>query len=92
MQWVTAQVLAVALFDNFGRFVASCDFNADGKDDLVVAVPFDEVSSAEDAGSVQVLYGSASGLSVAGDQVFHQDVLTDASRGLRPIRRVTGCG
>jgi hypothetical protein len=66
-------------FDQFGAAVAACDFNNNGRDDLAVGVPFDEVGSGFLAGSVNVIYGSASGLNAAGDQVFHQDVLNDAA-------------
>jgi hypothetical protein len=65
--------------DEFGGALAACDFNGDGRDDLAIGVPFDDVNFEIDAGSVHVLDGSAGGLSAAGDQVLHQDVLTDAA-------------
>jgi hypothetical protein len=52
------------------------DFDGDGFDDLVVGVAFEDVGTSPmifDAGAVQVLYGSASGVSVAGDQVWTQN-------------------
>jgi hypothetical protein len=66
-------------FDDFGAALAACDFNGDGRDDLAVGVPLDDVSSESSAGSVNVLYGSAAGISAVGDQLFHQDVLNDAA-------------
>jgi hypothetical protein len=51
------------------------DFNNDGADDLAVGVPGEDVGSIVDAGSVNVLYGSAgTGLSGAGSQLFTQPV------------------
>lgn len=51
------------------------DFNGDGFDDLVVGVPFEDVGTGQEginAGLIQVLYGAAGGVSVEGDQVWHQ--------------------
>lgn len=59
--------------DFFGWSVASGNFNGDGFDDLVIGVPGESVSGKGFAGSVNVLYGSASGLSAAGDQRWHQN-------------------
>jgi len=41
--------------------------------DLVVGVEFDTFGGKANAGSVAILYGSTSGLAVAGNQVFNQD-------------------
>jgi hypothetical protein len=49
------------------------DFNGDGVADLAVGVPGEDVDGIEDAGAVNVLYGSAAGLTAAGDQLFSQD-------------------
>jgi hypothetical protein len=48
--------------DFFGSAVATGDFDNDGFDDLAVGVPGEAVGSANDAGSVVVLYGTSSGL------------------------------
>jgi hypothetical protein len=53
------------------------DFNGDGFSDLAVGVPGQKVGSAEAAGAVTVLYGSAVGLSAGGSQLW-----TEASTGL----------
>ncbi len=50
------------------------DFDGDGFADLAVGVPEDDMAGAQDVGSVQVLYGSASG-PTARDQVWHQGVV-----------------
>ncbi|MDQ4095619.1 MAG: integrin alpha [Actinomycetota bacterium] len=51
------------------------DFNGDGYSDLAVGTLNDDGGTVDDAGSVNVLYGSASGLSAANDQQWHQDSL-----------------
>jgi hypothetical protein len=51
------------------------DFNNDGADDLAVGVPFDSVGAVVEAGAVNVLYGSASGLTGSGSQLFSEDTL-----------------
>jgi hypothetical protein len=56
--------------DQFGRYLASGDFDADGYADLAIAVPSDRVAGEPFAGSVNVLYGSRSGLIAAGDQLL----------------------
>jgi hypothetical protein len=49
------------------------DFNGDGFSDLVVGVPFEDVAGIQDAGSVNVIYGSADGLTAQDDQAWNQD-------------------
>ena len=62
-----------AVNDHFGYALAAGDFDGDGFDDLAIGVPGDRVSGAVSAGAVNVIYGSASGLSAAGDSYFTQD-------------------
>jgi len=62
--------------DRFGYSLAAADFNGDGKDDLAIDVPFEGFGSVKDAGAVQVIYGSSSGLSPTSphaDQFWTQD-------------------
>ena len=59
--------------DDFGSALATDDMNGDGRDELAVGVPFEDVGSAADAGALNVLYGAASGLSATGNQLWDQD-------------------
>jgi disulfide bond formation protein DsbB len=61
-------------FDLYGYSVAAGDFNGDGFADLAVGVREEETNAQLDAGAVQILYGSPSGLSAANDQLWYQDV------------------
>jgi hypothetical protein len=57
------------------------DFNGDGRADLAVGVDFEDVSGRDNAGAVNVIYGTASGLSTY-NQLWHQDQLgVDGSPG-----------
>ncbi|MER5914863.1 FG-GAP-like repeat-containing protein [Streptomyces sp. NPDC001982] len=49
--------------DEFGDQVATADLNRDGYSDLVVGTPHEKTGSAEDAGTVVIVWGSKSGLS-----------------------------
>jgi hypothetical protein len=48
--------------DRFGQTLAVGDFNGDGRDDLAVGVPLEDIGSTSDAGIVQILYGSEGGI------------------------------
>ena len=66
--------------DRFGASVASGDVNVDGFDDVIVGVPgeyrcWTRVCGA--VGAINVIYGTAEGLSSAGDHYFTQN-----SRGI----------
>ncbi|HEX2064895.1 MAG TPA: hypothetical protein VHE80_10795, partial [Acidimicrobiales bacterium] len=56
--------------DRLGAAVAAGDFNADGRADLAVGVPLEDVGTVRDAGGVTVLHGSASGLVGNNSQAF----------------------
>lgn len=49
--------------DQFGSSLSAGDFNGDGRDDLAIGVQHEDVGSLNDAGGVEVIYGSSSGLS-----------------------------
>jgi hypothetical protein len=61
--------------DTFGRALAADNINGDGFADLAVGAPLEDVGSSSDAGSVNVIYGSGTGLIVSGNQLWHQDTL-----------------
>ena len=58
--------------DRFGSALAAGDFNADRRADLAVGVPGETLGGAFGAGAVNVLYGSAGGLTAAGSQLWSQ--------------------
>ncbi|GAB5535553.1 MAG: hypothetical protein Rubg2KO_18020 [Rubricoccaceae bacterium] len=75
----------------FGRALASGDFNNDGVEDLAIGAPFDDVGTLDKAGSVTILYGTnqyrysfAMGLRPDGAQVWTREtsgILGDARAG-----------
>ena len=58
--------------DSFGSSVAACDLNNDQFEDLVVGVP-GEGGGSTGFGAIHVFFGSATGISVTGNLVRHQD-------------------
>ena len=64
--------------DRFGAALATGDFDADGASDLAIGAPGDNVSGFSAAGVVNVLFGSATGLSASRDQLWSQ-----ASTGIK---------
>jgi hypothetical protein len=49
------------------------DFNGDGFADLAIGVPLEDTAGNTDDGGVNVIYGSANGLSATGSQFWNQD-------------------
>src|SRR6266545_984347 len=71
----TAGVLGTAeAGDGFGAALGVGDFDNDGFADLAVGVPSEGLGALTQAGAVNVLYGSAGGLTAAGNQQFLQGV------------------
>jgi hypothetical protein len=62
--------------DLFGWTLAAADFNRDGAADLAVGAPHEDVGSAANAGSVNVIYGQSTytwaGLQSAGNRIVSQ--------------------
>jgi hypothetical protein len=61
--------------DLFGFSLAAGDFDNDGFADLAIGAPGSDVSGAADAGSVNVLYGSANGITTLHNQLWDQSGL-----------------
>jgi hypothetical protein len=62
--------------DDFGATLSSGDYNGDGFDDLAVGVRYEDIDNLEDAGAINVIYGSSGGLSataVLPDQFWTQN-------------------
>ncbi len=59
--------------DLFGASLAVGDFDGDGYDDLAIAAPGADDTENTASGSVHILYGSETGLSDAGDQLWTLD-------------------
>jgi disulfide bond formation protein DsbB len=59
--------------DYFGYSLAPADFNGDGFSDLAIGVRDENVGDRILAGAINVLYGSSSGLTAAGNQFWHRD-------------------
>lgn len=59
--------------DWLGFSVAADDYNKNGCNDLAIGSPLEDVGTTNAAGAVNVLYGMSTGLSSAGNQIWHQD-------------------
>ncbi len=59
--------------DDFGFALAAGDFDNNGFDDLAVGVPFEDVGAVQEAGAINVLPGTAGGLTGTGSQLFTLD-------------------
>lgn len=69
-------VVGVAQFDDrFGAALATGDFNNDGRDDLAIGVPREDVDGVTEAGAMNILFGTSvvTGLAVTGNQMWHQN-------------------
>src|SRR6185503_13408667 len=62
--------------------VAKGDFNGDGFADLAIGVPEEDTGGAEDAGAVNVIYGSASGLTATDPNVPAPQFWSQNSTGI----------
>ncbi len=58
--------------DHFGLSLAAGDFSGDGRDDLAVGVPHEEVGALSDSGAVHLFFGGATGLVATRNQLVHE--------------------
>ena len=59
--------------NNFGRILATGDFNNDSFDDIAIGVPEEDMGVLFWIGAVNILYGTAAGLSATDNQLWNQD-------------------
>jgi hypothetical protein len=64
-------------YDALGWTLAAGDFDGDGYDDLAIGVPEEDIwgETVEEGGEVHVLYGSGTGLTTTGQQLWIQNDL-----------------
>jgi hypothetical protein len=74
-------------FDRCGASLASGDINRDGFADLIWGCPGEDVGTANSAGAVNVLFGSAAGLTATGSRFISQD-----TAGLETAEADDRCG
>jgi hypothetical protein len=60
--------------DIFGASVGSSDFNNDGRDDLTIGSPLENLGSLTDAGALTVIPGSTTGPRASGGTLWHEDI------------------
>tara|TARA_B100001250_G_scaffold155960_1_gene134036 strand:+ start:273 stop:2711 length:2439 start_codon:yes stop_codon:yes gene_type:complete len=58
--------------DEWGKVLASNDFNGDQYDDLIIGTPNESIGSIDNAGAFTVIYGSSEGLTSNNSKLFHQ--------------------
>jgi hypothetical protein len=59
--------------DFFGQRITAGDLDGDGFGDLAIGAPFEDIVTIADAGAVNILHGTASGLSSTDTQLWTQD-------------------
>ena len=65
---------AIEANDRFGSTLTAWNFGRTSQADLAVGVPFEDIGSTADAGLVHVIYGSSTGLTPTGSQIWRQGV------------------
>jgi hypothetical protein len=71
--WYQGKVQGAAESDDlFGSAVAIGDFNGSGREDLAVGASSEDVGTSLDAGAVNVIYGTSTGLAASGNQIWYQ--------------------
>lgn len=80
--------------DFFGGGLAAGDFNGDGFADLAIGANLEDIGTVDSAGALNVLFGTATGLSDVGNQLWHQDVagVPDAAESFDGFGRILAAG
>ena len=73
--------------DRFGSALAAGDFDSDGFNDLAVGVPNEDIRGISNAGAVNVIYGTATGLTATASQLWHRN--TNGIKGFATDHRET---
>ena len=60
--------------DYFGESLMAADYNGDGRVDLAIGAPEEDIGPIKKVGSVHVVFGSSGGVTVVGDVLLHQDI------------------
>ncbi|TAH34599.1 MAG: hypothetical protein EYC70_16845 [Planctomycetota bacterium] len=82
---------SVEALDVFGCALVAADFNNDGRDDLAIGSYGEDIGSVVNAGAVNVLLGSAAGLTATGD-LFLQDTACDGPETSDNLGLALGAG
>ena len=77
--------------DGCGENLIAADFNDDGRDDLAIGAYAEDLGAAANAGGVNVLFGSATGLTSVGD-LFLQDTVCDGPEANDNLGRELAAG
>ena len=77
--------VALVVVPNAVAAPAPGDFNDDGRSDLAIGAPFEDVAGDDAAGAVNVLYGGGRGLRKRGDQFLHRGRKGIAGGGTEPF-------
>lgn len=76
--------------DRFGAALASADYDTDNRDDLAVGVPNEDSGTIVDAGAVNVIYGSGTGLTTTDNEYFDQGPLEGGREAFDRFGQVLG--
>jgi FG-GAP repeat len=59
-------------YDQFGQSLAAGDITGDGRAELAIGSPYEDIHRIDSAGMVTILRGASGGLTTTGVQTFHQ--------------------
>ena len=87
-------VLLIPMIGSGSSPAGAADFDKDGYSDLAIGVEWEEVGGHYRAGAVNILYGTANGISAADDQIWTQDDLAtpDESENIDYFGQVLAAG